>query len=179
MARKFLRWLALSAAVGGTSYAAFGPFLHAVTSVNTAISGLTNTARTGHTVIVARARLASPVTAKHGVWTAVELTGASWMQPAGAVHLLAGTMKVRIPDNCTGSIGNALSLSVDGDPVTFAAAPTAPGTRTVTLPFLIGTLGDPDEDTKRTLSARFGSSCAAEGEDYIVSSVKIDVLEFR
>lgn len=170
---KLLRWLALSVAVGGSSYAAL------VTSVNTAVSRLTVTGGGRGGAIVARVRLSSPVTALEGRWTAIQLTGATWTQPAGSLHLLAGTMHVMTPASCTGSIGNAMLLSVDGRPVTFASAPTEPGSRPATLPFVVGTLADPGRTTKHTLSAKFGSSCAGDGEHYVVSGLEIEVLEFR
>lgn len=137
------------------------------------------TAGGGPNTMVARARLASSVTAKHGDWTPVGLTNTTWTQAADAINLIAGTMDVKLPASCTGAFGNALSLSVDDKPVTFAAVPNEPASKTITMPFIIGTLSEPGKDTSHTLSAKFGSSCTRDGEEYVVTDVKVDVLQFR
>jgi hypothetical protein len=132
-----------------------------------------------HKPVVARARLTSSVVGKHGDWTAIGLTGDKWTQPADALNLVAGSMAIKLPASCTGAFGNALVLSVDGNPVAFAAAPTDPASKTITMPFVVGTLSEPGKDIHHTLSAKFGSSCTKDGEDYTVTDVKVDVLEFR
>src|SRR4051794_11748130 len=86
----------------------------------------------------ARARMTSPMVAKHGTSTDIALTGGAWTQAAGDLELLAGTMVIHTPTNCTGGFGNALTLAVDGTPATFAAAPAGlPGSGgvTTTVPF--------------------------------------------
>jgi hypothetical protein len=135
----------------------------------------------GQSMIVTRARLGSSVSAKHGDWTPVGLTNTTWTQPADAVNLIAGTIDVKLPAACTGAFGNALSLSVDDKPVTFATVPNDPngGGKTITMPFIIGTLSEPGKDTSHTLTAKFGSSCTRDGEDFVVTDVKVDVLQFR
>jgi hypothetical protein len=72
-----------------------------------------------------------------------------------------------------------LTLSVDGNATTFAAAPAPPASGTVTMPFIIGTLSEPSKDTPHKLTAKFGNSCTKNGENYTVKDVKIDVLMFR
>jgi hypothetical protein len=131
--------------------------------------------------IGARARTTSSVAAKHGGWTNVPLDGGSWTQPSGELELLAGTMVVATPANCTGGFANALTLSVDGQATTFAPAASAPGAgaTTLTIPFAVGTLSEPDRDAPHTLTAKFGNSCTKAGEDFTVKDVQVDVLKFR
>ena len=131
--------------------------------------------------IGARARSTSSVTAKHGGSSDVPLNGGSWTQSAGELELLAGTVVVTTPANCTGGFGNALTLSVDGQVTTFAPVVNAPGSgaTTLTIPFAVGTLGEPDRDTPHTLTAKFGNSCTKDGEDFTIKAVQVDVLKFR
>jgi hypothetical protein len=186
---RLVRRLALSAALGATAYVALGitrPAVHWVAFVNEAKPGTTpdttedTTKPTEeHSHIAARARLSSsPVVAKHQDWTAVPLTGNTWTQPADAVQLVAGTVRLKIPAKCTGSFGNALTLAVDDAPLTFATAPNEPASKTVTMPFIVGTLSEPGQDTKHTLTAKFGSSCTQAGEDYTIEELKVDVISF-
>jgi hypothetical protein len=135
----------------------------------------------GHAV--ARVRSAAPVLAKHGTWTAVPLTASTWTQSGNELNLIAGTMDVTVPKSCAGGFGNALTLSVDDKAVTFATAPSpapgASGPSTVTMPFAVGTLSEPGKDAKHTLTAKFGSSCTQDGEDFTIDNVKVDVLKFH
>lgn len=135
----------------------------------------------GASTIGARARSTSPVEARHGASTDVPLAGGSWTQPAGELELVAGTMVVKTPANCTGGFGNVLTLSVDGQTTTFAAAASGlgSGATTITMPFAIGTLAEPDQDTPRTLTAKFANSCTRAGEDFTVRAVQVDVLKFH
>jgi len=129
--------------------------------------------------IGARSRGTSSVVAKHGGSTDIPLSGASWTQSAQELELVAGTMQIGIPASCTGSFGNALILSVDGKAATFAAAPAAPASRTLTVPFLIGTLSEPGRDAEHKLAAKFANSCTKDGEDYRIKDLKVDVLKFQ
>jgi hypothetical protein len=129
--------------------------------------------------IAARANNRSSVVAKHGGWTDIPLAGNPWTQSANELELVAGTVDIAIPDSCTGGFANALTLSVDGNVTTFASAPSAPASKTLTVPFLIGTLSEPGQDADHKLSARFGNSCTKKGEDYTIKHVKIDVLKFQ
>jgi hypothetical protein len=155
----------------------------AVTAATTTTTPTTTTATTqapgGSGTIAARARSASPVVARHGTSTDIPLTGDPWTQSSGELELVAGTVDFGIPGSCTGAFGNALTLSVDGKVTTFASAPTAPASRTLTLPFLIGTLSEPGQDAQHKLSAKFGNSCTKDGEDYTIKDVKVDVLKFH
>jgi hypothetical protein len=121
----------------------------------------------------------SSVVAKHGGSTDVPLTGDSWTQSPQELDLVAGTMDVAIPASCTGGFANALTLSVDGKATTFAAAPGPPASGTLTVPFLIGTLSEPGQDTQHKLSAKFANSCTKNGEDFTIKALKVDVLKFR
>src|SRR5262245_25493226 len=134
--------------------------------------------RDGSASIGAKARLSGgAVSAAHGASTSVPLTGATWTQSAGELDLLAGSATVRIPATCTGSFGNALIVSVDGVAQTFALAPSAPASTTVTVPLLVGTLSEPDHDVSHTLTAALGNSCTKAGEDYAVTGVSIDAVK--
>src|SRR2546423_10585546 len=127
---------------------------------------------TGPGNIGARARFTKPVVAKHGGWTDISLTGNTWTQDAQDLDLVAGTLVIRTPATCTGALGNALVLSVDGTATTFAAAPTSPASSKLTVPFVVGTITEPGRSTQHKLSARFGGSCTKDDEDYTLEDVK-------
>jgi hypothetical protein len=195
-------YIALCATLAGTSYAAVGLRPDSVRTMamdSAAVSRFqlalqsvdgTNPAdgtaaptdpagASGTGSIGARARLTSSVVATKGGSTDIPLTGNTWTQAAGELELLAGTVAITIPSSCTGSFGNALTLSVDGNATTFAAAPAPPASGTVTMPFVIGTLSESRRDTQHKLTAKFGNSCAKNGENYTVKAVQVDVLKFR
>jgi len=119
------------------------------------------------------------VTAPHGASTNVPLTGGTWTQAAGDLNLITGSMQLGIPSSCTGSFGNALIVSVDGTPTTFASAPIAPASGTATIPFVTSEVMEPGSSTQHTITASLGNSCTKSGEDYTVSNVKIDVVSFH
>ena len=123
-----------------------------------------------------RSRSSGSVSAGNSASTPVPLSTNTWTQQANELDLIAGTMTVQLPASCTGSFGNALVISVDGAPTTFAAAPTAPASGTLTIPFTVGTLGEPGQDTPHTMTASFGNSCTKSGESFTVSNVKLDVI---
>jgi hypothetical protein len=133
----------------------------------------------GSGTIGASARLRSSLVATKGSSTDIPLTDNSWTQAADELELLAGTVAISIPTSCTGAFGNALTLSVDGAPTTFAVAPVPPTSGTVTMPFVIGTLSEPGRDTRHKLTAKFGNSCSKDGENYTVKDLRVDVLRFR
>lgn len=132
----------------------------------------------GNGAISARVRLANGVTAPHGASTAVPLTSSTWTQSAGQLNLVAGTVTLAVPASCTGSFGNSLVISVDGQANTFALAPTVPAGTTVTMPIIVGTLSEPERDTQHTMTASFANSCTKGGEDYAVNGAKLDVIAF-
>jgi hypothetical protein len=84
-------------------------------------------------------------------------------------------MTVSIPSSCSGSPG-ALVLSVDGTPATVGFAPTNPASKTVTLPFNVGTVTETSAAASHTLSAAFTNSCTGDGQDFGVSDVKVNVI---
>jgi hypothetical protein len=133
----------------------------------------------GSASIGAKARLAGSVTAPHGASTNTPLSAASWTQSSGELDLITGSATIHVPASCTGSFGNSLVISVDGTAQTFAVAPTAPASSTVTVPLVVGTLTEPANDTQHTATAAFANSCTKSGEDYTVSDVKLDVVKFR
>jgi hypothetical protein len=133
----------------------------------------------GAAKIVMRAHDLGAVTAPHGSSTSVPLSAATWTQDANDLNLITGSMAIQIPSSCTGSFGNAVVLSVDGVPSTFALAPTAPASSTVTMPILISNLMEPGSATKHELTAKLADTCTKSGEDYTVSNVKLDVLDFH
>jgi hypothetical protein len=133
----------------------------------------------GSASLGAKVRLASPVTAAHGAATSVPLTGAAWTQSAGELDLVAGSVTMQTPASCTGSFGNSLLISIDGATNTFAVAPSLPASSTVTVPFLVGTMAEPDNDQQHTATAQFASTCSKSGEDYTINALKLDVVKFR
>jgi len=136
--------------------------------------------RDGSASIGASARLSGgEVTAPRGASTNVPVTGGAWTQSAGELDLVTGNMTVRIPATCTGSFGNALVVSIDGKAHTFGLAPPQPASSTVTVPLVVGTLSPPAADTGRTLTAALGNSCTGDGENYVVTSLELDVVKFR
>jgi hypothetical protein len=130
----------------------------------------------GSASIAAKARLGNSVTAPHGASTGVPLSAATWTQSAGQLDLIAGSVTLAVPSSCTGSFGNSLIVSVDGQPATLAIAPTVPAGTSVTMPILVGTLSEPDSDTQHTMTASFANSCTKSGEDYAVNGAKLDVI---
>jgi hypothetical protein len=119
---------------------------------------------------------AGSVSAPNGASTAVPLTGGTWTQLSNELDLIAGSMTVQVPASCTGSFGNALIVSVDGTPATFASAPTAPASGTATIPFNVGTLTEPGQSKAHTITASFGNSCTKAGESYTVTGLKLDIV---
>ena len=164
-----LGYMALCAVLAALSYVAVG------------LVGRAQAA--GTTEILARARQTSSVKAQHGATTEVPLNGTTWTQGANELELVAGTVVIHKPAACTGSFMNALTLYVDGKPVTFAsipvlaAAPTAASDETTQ--FLVGTITEPGQDTDHTMTAKLVNACSRDGEDYGVQDVRVDVLGFR
>jgi hypothetical protein len=130
----------------------------------------------GGAAVGARPRFSGSVSAPKGASTSIPLTGNTWTQVANELDLLTGSMTVQIPSSCTGSFGNALVLNVDGNATTFAVAPTAPASGTVTLPFNVGTLTESSQATPHTVTASLANSCTKDGENFTVSDVKLDVI---
>jgi hypothetical protein len=135
--------------------------------------------RAGGAFVGARARFSGSVLAGHGGSTDVPLSGAGWTQEAGELDLIAGSVTVMTPPSCTGSFGNALTVSVDGRATTFGVPPQTPPSSSVTVPVLVGTLSEPGSSVGHQLSAALANSCTKDGEDFTVSDVKLDVLKFN
>jgi hypothetical protein len=133
----------------------------------------------GSAAIAARIAGSGSVSAPHQASTSVPVTGASWTQAANSLDLITGAMTLQIPATCTGSFGNALVVSVDGVPTTVGIAPTSPANTSVRIPFVVSELMEPGADTKHTLTAAFANTCTKSGEDYTVSNMKIDVVNFN
>jgi hypothetical protein len=131
----------------------------------------------GGASVGARARMSgASVSAPNGASTGVPLSGNTWTQLSNELDLITGSMTVQVPATCTGSFGNALIVSVDGTPATFAAAATAPASGTLTVPFNVGTLTEPGQSAAHTVTASFGNSCTKAGENYTVTGVKLDIV---
>jgi hypothetical protein len=135
--------------------------------------------RDGSASLGAKARLSAPVIAPHGASTNVPLTGGGWTQSAGELDQIAGSVTMQTPSTCTGSFGNSLLITIDGKTNTFAVAPALPASSTITVPFLVGTISEPDNDQQHTATAQFASTCTKSGEDYTISDLKLDVIKFR
>jgi hypothetical protein len=109
----------------------------------------------------------------------VPLSGASWTQAAGELNLVVGSVTLTSPGACTGSLGNALIVSVDGTATTFALAPSTPASTTMTVPVAVAGVMEPTASTSHTLSAALANSCTKSGEDFAVTKVKLDVVNFK
>jgi hypothetical protein len=133
----------------------------------------------GSAAIVARARGTASVSAPHGATTSVPVDGGTWTQDTGDVDLVTGSVTIKTPSACTGSFGNSLMLQVDGAPATFAVAPTAPPSGTVSMPIAVMAVMEPASSTSHTLTASLANSCTKAGEDYGVSDLKVDVVKFH
>jgi hypothetical protein len=133
----------------------------------------------GSASLGAKVRLASPTVAPHGASTNIPLANASWTQSAGELDLIAGSVTMQVPASCTGSFGNSLLITVDGKTNTFGVAPALPASTSVTVPFVVGTLSEPDNDQQHSATAQFASTCTKSGEDYTVNDLKLDVIKFR
>lgn len=133
----------------------------------------------GNASIVMAAHATGAVTAPNSAATSVPLAGASWTQSPNDVNLIMGSMSLGIPATCTGSFGNDLVVSVDGTPTTVAVAPTAPASTTVTVPFIVSELMQPGASAQHTITAKLANTCSQSGENYTVSNVKIDVVNFH
>ena len=133
----------------------------------------------GSASVVATARATGTVTAGPGAATSVPLTAASWTQAGNDLNLITGSMSLGIPSSCTGSFGNSLVISIDGVANTFGTAPTAPAGKTVTVPFAVSELMEPGGSAQHTITAALANSCTGKGENYTVSNVKIDVVNFH
>ncbi|WP_196807568.1 collagen-like triple helix repeat-containing protein [Candidatus Solirubrobacter pratensis] len=133
----------------------------------------------GSASIALKARSSGSVSAANSASTSIPLSGNTWTQSAGELDLITGNVTVGIPASCTGSFGNAVVISVDGNAQTFAVAPSSPASRTVTVPVNVGTLSEPGGDATHTLTAAVANSCTKGGENYAVSNARFDVLAFR
>jgi hypothetical protein len=131
----------------------------------------------GSASIVARARGMGPITAPHGATTSVPINGDTWTQDTGDIALVTGSATIKTPAACTGSFGNALVIQVDGAPATFAAAPTAPASTTMTMPIAVMAVMEPTGSTSHRITASLGNSCTKAGEDFEVSDLKLDIVK--
>jgi hypothetical protein len=132
----------------------------------------------GNGAVQIRATGAGSVVAPHGASTSVPLSGGSWTQAASDLDLVVGSVTLQTPATCTGSFGNALVINVDGNATTFAIAPTAPASSTVTMPIAVAGIMEPGASASHSVSASLANSCTKAGEDYTVSNVKLDVVKF-
>jgi hypothetical protein len=126
-----------------------------------------------------RALSTGSLTAPHGASTSVPLNSNSWTQASGELDLVVGSVTLQTPSACTGSIGNALVISVDGTATTFGLAPTAPASTTMTVPIVVAGLMEPTASASHTVTASLANSCTKSGEDFTVNNVKLDVVRFN
>jgi hypothetical protein len=132
----------------------------------------------GNGAVQIRASASGAVTAPHGANTSVPLSGGSWTQGAGDLDLVVGSVTLQTPATCTGSFGNALVINVDGAATTFAIAPTAPASSTVTMPIAVAGIMEPGSSANHSVTASLANTCTKSGEDYTVTGVKLDVVKF-
>ena len=135
-------------------------------------------ADSGGTVIL-RSAGNNAVNGTHGATSPIPLTGNTWTQGGSDLNMIAGTVTVKTPASCTGSLGNSILVSVDGVPTTFGVAPFIPANTTVKVPIAVGEVMEPGANTPHTLTASFINSCTKDGEDFAVSDAKFDVLKFN
>jgi hypothetical protein len=133
----------------------------------------------GPAAVQIRAASSGTVTAPHGASTSVPLSGASWTQAAGDLDLIVGSVTLQIPSTCTGALGNALVINVDGKAMTFGLAPSTPASSTVTMPISVAGIMEPTASTAHTITAALANSCTKSGEDFTVNNVKLDVVKFN
>jgi hypothetical protein len=133
----------------------------------------------GSASIIARARATASVTAPHGATTSVPVDSGTWNQDPGDVDLVTGSVTIKTPSACTGSFGNSLILQVDGAPATFAVAPTAPPSGTVSMPIAVMAVMEPSSSTTHHLTASLANSCTKAGEDFGISDLKVDIVKFH
>jgi hypothetical protein len=133
----------------------------------------------GSAAIIARARGTASVSAPHGATTSVPVDTGTWTQDTGDVDLVTGSATIKTPPTCTGSFGNALAIQVDGAPATFAMAPTAPASTTMTMPIAVMAVMEPASSTSHRITASLANSCTKDGEDFAVSDLKLDVIKFH
>jgi hypothetical protein len=133
----------------------------------------------GSAAIVARARGTAAITAPHGATTSVPVNGGTWTQDTGDIALVTGSATIKTPAACTGSFGNAVTIQVDGAPATFAVAPTAPASTTMTMPIAVMAVMEPASSTTHRITASLGNSCTKDGEDFGVSDLKLDIVKFH
>ncbi|HEV7640823.1 MAG TPA: hypothetical protein VGO39_08160 [Gaiellaceae bacterium] len=132
----------------------------------------------GNGAVQIRATGSGSVVAPHGASTSVPLSGGSWTQAGTDLDLVVGSVTLQTPATCTGSFGNALVINVDGAATTFAIAPTAPASSTVTMPIAVAGIMEPGASASHSVTAALANSCTKSGEDYTVTGVKLDVVKF-
>lgn len=156
------------------------------------------------TSIVARARLAAPMTITSPEMTRVPLTGAKWIQQADESDDFIAEATVTLPAQCDapepqptsdplfwaesqvfgyefigGGFGN---LKLGGEYVGFVDFPVfeEDAGRTITRSFYIDRkLMEPGTPTERELTLEFGKWCEGEGQDLRLESVKVNVIGIR
>jgi hypothetical protein len=133
----------------------------------------------GNASIVMRSQAGGTVTAPHGASTDIPLSGATWTQGANDLNLIAGSVTIKTPPSCTGSFGNSVLVSVDGTAATFAVAPYAPASSSITVPIAVGSVMEPGAGTPHQITAKLANSCTKDGEDFTVTGAKLDVLSFH
>jgi hypothetical protein len=129
--------------------------------------------------VVVRSAGSAAVTGVHGASTPIPLSGNTWTQGGGDLNLIAGTVTVKTPPSCTGSLGNSILVSVDGVPTTIGVASYIPANTTIKVPIAVGEVMEPGSNAAHTLSASFINSCTKDGEDFAISDAKFDVLKFN
>jgi hypothetical protein len=122
-------------------------------------------------------------------------TLAAWTQKANEVETLAGEVTYEIPDSSACATdqnhegGASLIARVDGDVTQVSGVsniggqfgtPGSPGDL-VTLPigFEGRTVFEPGADTQHTLELTLSDGCLNPGDEWTITSVKVDVIGFR
>ena len=156
------------------------------------------------TAVVARARLAAPVTVGSEEMVPVPLTGSKWVQQADETDDFVGEVSVTLPPECTvagpGPTDDPIwwledqiygteyfgggwgELKLGDETLGFAEFPVWPedAGKTITRSFYIDRkLMEPGTPTERELTFRFGRYCEGEGQDFRIEALKVNVVGIR
>ncbi len=156
------------------------------------------------TTIVARARLAAPMTITGDDMVKVPMTGATWTQQADETDDFVGEATMKLPAECTASgpgptdnpmwwaedqafgteyFGGAWGdIKLGKEFIGYVDFPVFPeeGGRTVTSSFhMQRKLMEPETATPRELTIEFGKYCEGAGQDFQLESVKVNVIGVR
>jgi hypothetical protein len=112
------------------------------------------------------------------------LTNNVWTQKADEVETITGELAYEPPPTCSGpsSAGGTVILSAGAEGFGIFRSLSAGGSGIQTVPLVSGfsqTDFEPGTPDQHTLTAEIWDSCTGAGEDFIVHSIKVDIVGFR